>query len=497
MSLPYIRPRLFVATLLVSTACSAPEQRDYQDETPIEIPEAFTSADASAPLPSLERWWEDFGDPNLSQAVERVLDNNFDLAAAAARVRAAEAQARIAGADLQPGVGVGFNAGRQRQNFVGLPIPGGGSEVLSSTSSNFGLSLDVSWELDLWGKLDARAQAGAAELGVSTANYHGARLSLAGQAIKTWLALSEVRQQLEIAAARVESVAGSTETLRERFGNGRLQALDLRLSEVQLATARAAYSNYEQSLERVTRELEILLGEYPTGAMTGAAELPALPPASAAGLPSELLQRRPDLVAARETLRASDYRLYAARKELWPSLSLGVGAGRNSSELEDLLDNDFSVWSLLGNLTQPIFQGGRIDANIDLSEASVQANLAEYGQAILRAFLEVETVLATEQSLERKEQFYSVAAEHATSAQALAEERYFAGRGDILTMLSARTSAFDNQSAWLSARRERLEQRVDLYLAVGGGMLDTNNGGVSLPAISSNDNTASGAGDTK
>lgn len=423
-------------------------------------------------MPDLRGWWRDFGSDELNQVIERVLEHNFDLNAAAARLQIAAAQARIAGADRQPQVGVGLNGGRQRQNFVGLPVPGGGSNVLTTTNSNFGVSLDISWELDLWGKLDAQGKAGLADFERSAADFEAARLSLAGQAAKAWLALVEASGQLEIAEARVDSFRESTEVLRGRFSNGRATALDLRLSESQLASSRAALSSATQNIERVSRELELLMGEYPDGSRSATIELPIVPQAITTGLPSELLQRRPDLVAARERLRADDYRLFAARKQLWPSLSLGAGAGRTTASFEDLLDDDFSVWNLVGNLTQPIFQGDRLDANIDLADAQVRASLAEYGSAILNAFLEVEIVLAIEEATAMKELEFELAAINAGEAQELAEERYFAGREDILTMISSRNTTYDNRSAWLSAKRERLAQRVDLYLALGGGFRD-------------------------
>jgi outer membrane protein, multidrug efflux system len=474
MKLEFLQLRRAPLYLLAGLcACHAPQQRDYNGAPPIELPEDWSASEEDeGPLPSLQDWWQDFGDANLSRTVEEVLENNYDLLAAAARLDAAGAQARIAGAELWPTVGLGMSAGRRRQNFVGFPIPGGNEEVLSSTTTNYGVSLDVAWEIDLWGKLDARAKGAGADYAASAADFSGAQLSLAGQAIKTWLALCEARLQRDLAAERVSSFGTSTEILRERFRNGRVQALDLRLSEVQLARARATLSDFDLNLERVTRELQLLLGEYPSGALEAPAVLPPIPPQLPPGLPSELLQRRPDLVAARERLRANDYYLYAARKELWPTIGLGGSIGRNGEDLADIFDNSFSIWSLVGSIGQPIFQGGRLTANIDLEDAQVRATLADYAQAILRAFLEVETVLAIEDDLIVREEQLSIAAEDATDAEQLAEARYFAGRQDILTYLSARSSSFDNQSALISARRYRLEQRVDLYLALGGGYED-------------------------
>jgi NodT family efflux transporter outer membrane factor (OMF) lipoprotein len=457
------------SSLLWALACQVPEQRNYE-EVPLEVPATFAAdRDAAGAAPALDRWWRTFESAELAQVVDEILAHNHDVVAAAYRLRAAEAEARSAGAALWPAVGAAGDGGRQRQNFIGLPIPGGSAGVLSSTTSSYGVSLNVSWELDLWGKLDAREQAASADFAAGLANFHGLRLSLAGQAVKTWLALAEAGLQRDLAARRVASLERSAQVVRLRFAEGRAPALDLRLAEAELAAAEAQRSAQLLVLERVTRELEFLCGGYPAGALPAPAALPDLPAAVPTGLPSELLRRRPDLVAAEEKLRSSDLRLFAARKELWPSLSLTAGAGRRSAELGDLPDDDFSIWNLAGNLTLPIFQGGRLQAGIEAAQAEVQAVLAEYAQAILRAFLEVEIALAIEASLDDRERQLALAAERAGDARELAEERYRAGRSDILTVLTAERQAFSSESAWVGARRERLEQRVDLYLALGGG----------------------------
>ena len=464
-----IRPRALSIVLgCALAACSAPEQRDYA-EPPIEPPARFVadeSEEQAGPVPLA--WWTEFGDERLALLVEGVLENNHDLAAAAARVDQAAAQARIAGAALSPMVGAGGGFNRVRQNFIGLPIPGGGS-VLSTTSQNLGLSLDLSWELDLWGKLDAGARASAAELSATEAELRGARLSLAAQATKAWFAHAAVSLQLEVAEQRVESFTQTSRILRQRYADGRVDPLDYRLSESQLASAKAARDASLEALERVTRQLETLLGDYPGGLLEGPSELPALPSEVPVGLPSELLQRRPDLQAALERLRAADLRLYQARRDLWPSLSLTASGGRRSSELDDLARSSFDVWSLAGNLTQPIFQGGRLRAGVDLADARVRESLERYAQSTLLAFQEVEVALAVADHLDARVADLGEAARQASAGEQLAESRYRAGRHDILAVLTARRQSFDAETAWISARRERLDARVDLYLALGGG----------------------------
>lgn len=477
MRVPHASQRL-IATLLTALgcACQAPEPR-AADQVPVAAPAEWHAQDAAPGKVELEGWWRHFEDSRLDALVADVLANNHDLIAASARIDAARAQARVAGASLQPSVGVGGNGARRRQNFVGLPLPGGG--VLSSTSNTFGVSLDISWELDLWGKLDAHARAADADLAATTAQSHGVQLSLAGQAVKAWFALAEAKAQRELAERRVASFEQTTEVMRNRYRQGRIEALDMHLAEAQLSQAKAVRAAQRSVIERVSRQIEILAGGYPEGTLAPAAALPRLPDPVPAGLPSELLQRRPDLVAALEGLRASDYRLFEARKQLWPSLSLSASGGRSGAAVGDLLDGDFNVWSLVGNLTQPVFQGGRLRAGVDLADARVRESLANYSQAILTAFSEVEIALATERSLTLRESELADATRHAGKAEEIAEERYLAGRHDILSVLTARRQSFDNESAHLSVQRERLDRRVDLYLALGGGFGEPHDDGAS------------------
>ena len=466
-------PRLAVALTLAAAAlaCRAPTARDYA-EVPEQVPEDWQAEDENAIAGEpLDEWWTEFQDPRLDEAIGRVIAENHDLAAAAARVAAAAAQAVLAGAALYPTVGLSGAAARQRQNFVGFPI-GGGGDVLSTTTTTYGVSLDLSWELDLWGKLDARAEAATADWRATRADLRGARLSLTAQTAKTWFAYAEAKLQYELAVGRIASFTTTTEIMRARFRDGRIASLDLRLAESQLSSAKAVREFQRENLERVKRQLEILMGDYPAGQLEAPEDLPAMPGPVPIGLPSELLLRRPDLVASNERLRAADLRLFEARAELWPSLSLTAGAGRRSTDVADLFDADYSVWNLAGNLLQPLFQGGRLSAGVDLSDARVRESLATWAQATLRAFSEVEIALAVEGALAARQSQLEDAAGHAQAAEDLAEARYLEGRHDILAVLTARRQSFDADSALITARRQRLEARIDLYLALGGGFED-------------------------
>jgi NodT family efflux transporter outer membrane factor (OMF) lipoprotein len=462
-----MRAKLIPIVLLVSVGCvSAPK---VQEVDLVPTPETWTGAETPAGEIG-ERWWEDFGEPDLVQVVEIALTRNFDLQAAAARVDQAAAQARIAGADLMPTVNAGLNGQKRKQNFIGFPIPGAKpGEVLSTTITTYGVSLDVSWELDLWDRLGARARAGVADLQAATADFRGAQLSVAGQTMKAWFATAEANQQLALAEATVESFTRSTNQVRQRYEAGIRPSLDLRLSLANLAGAEALREQRRQQLDATTRQLEVLIGRYPGRELPVPTVLPDTPRPIPAGLPADLIARRPDLAAAERRLAASDERYKAARRDRLPRISLTAGAGTSTDSLSSLVNGDFSIWNLAFNVLQPVFQGGRLRAAQDQAEAMTDESLINYAGAALRAYSEVETALASEEFLAKRVADLATAAEQSRAAERLSEQRYDAGLEGFITVLESQRRALQADGEWISARRQRLENRVDLYLALGGG----------------------------
>ena len=456
---------LSLLLLLLTAGCaSAPPVHDFGLDAP--VPDQWTAA--STPAGDIgQTWWEDFGQPELNAAVQTALHRNYDLRAAAARVDQAQAQAKFAGADLQPQVQLGLGAARRKQNFIGFPFPGDG--VPSSTSTNLGVSLDVTWEVDLWGRLGARAGAALADYQLTAADFRGARLSIAGQTAKAWFTTAGAYQQVRLAEQTVDSFRSSTEQVRQRFLRGIRPPLDLRLSLANLAAAEALLELRREQLDRSVRQLEVLLGRYPGRDVTTPEQLPDTPGGIPAGLPSELIARRPDLAAAERRLAAADQRWLAARRDLYPRLSLTASGGTATRALVDLVDGDFGVWSLVANLVQPIFQGGRLRASVDRAESVSDEAVATYAGTALRAYAEVESTLAAENMLAERERYLTDAAQQSRAAERLAEDRYRRGLSDFITVLESQRRALNADSALIDARRVRLENRVDLYLALGGG----------------------------
>ena len=445
------------ATTLLLTACAT--SPDRSEPPAIDLPTAWSSQSFNtAPT----AWLADFKSPQLEALVLEALAQSPSLKATAARFAQSVAEARISGADLKPSLGLGLNGARQQINTFG-PNPTGGVIF-----ENYDLALDLRWEIDLWGRLRDQTSAAVARVEGYQADLDAARLSLAAQTTKGWLNLIEAQQQLALAESTAEAYRYNQSALESRFKLGLTEGFDLRRIHTQVASAEADAVSRQRALDQATRNLEVVLGRYPAGVLDVAITLPSLPPTIPAGLPADLIQRRPDLVAAERQLAATNRELRASKKNLLPQISLTASGGTSSQEFENLLDGDFGVWTLAGNLTQPIFQGGRIIANIDRSAALRDQAAANYCESALRAYLEVETTLAAEQFIRREQAKLAIAAEEATAAESLAWNRYRSGTGDFLTALDTRRTADAARGRLLSVANLFLQNRVDLYLALGG-----------------------------
>jgi len=465
---PFSTARSLLAALAFTLVVSCAHVPDREPGTDTPHPGQWQ---AGTPVPGDVRdvWWREFNDAHLNGFIAESLTNNYDLQAAAARVEIAQAEAAIAGADLFPSVGVGANAERSRRNYIGLPIPGGGDDPLTTHSTTYGLSLNTSWELDLWGRIRSGKRAAQAQVEASRDDLQDAQLSLAGQTAKTWLAVVEAREQVNVAQRTLESFTSSAEQIRDRYERGIRPPLDLRLALANVAGAEAALDLRQVAYERAVRQLDILVGRYPAGELQMDLVFPAMPGPVPAGLPSEMLVRRPDLRASEQRLRSADWRVAESKATLLPRLSLTASGGTTSEDLADLVSADFKVWTLAGNLAQPLFEGGRLRAGVRRANARAKAALAEYRSTVLLAFSEVESALVSESLLARREDSLNQAVEQSRAALNLAELRYGAGLDTIITVLEAQRRLFEAETQQVAIRRQRLENRVDLHLALGGG----------------------------
>ncbi len=414
------------------------------------------SRSAVAATSATTDWIASFGDPQLDSIVAEAMANNLDLRMADAGLQIAAQLARKAGAALYPWVSVNASAS-------GL----GGYEP-DTASNRSGISLDVSWEIDLWGRIRAGKASAGADFRAASADYEFARLSLAGQTAKAWFQTVESKLQVRLSESAVDLYRRNLQLAEVRFTAGLVSELDSHMAEFQLATEeeflRQARNGYEQGV----RALEVLLGRYPAAELETVDMLVAVPPPVAAGIPAQVLERRPDLVAAEERLAAAFHSIQVAEAARLPSITLTGSTGSASSELRDTFGAPNPFWSLAAGLLAPIFQAGNLQANVEIANAEQEAAVANYGQSALQAFSEVETALAQEDYLREALEFQEVAVREATAAARQASIQYDVGLIDFLSVIQIQDALVSAQSGLLSLENMRLANRVNLHLALGG-----------------------------
>ncbi len=443
---------LLAAALLAGCAQPPPEPEQVLD-----VPLPGQWSDENVRSGELQDWVADMGDPRLSDLINEALGGNFQLQAGLARLDQAIALARIEGSGRWPGVSILGDAARRDNNGPLDP------------SNSFSVVGAVNWELDIWGRVRAQARAAQADVEAAGEVYRGARLSLAISVAQSWYSAVNQRNQELLARETLDSFEANLTTVEERFQRGLSPALDLRLTRANVANARSTYHLQKRLTDAAVRRLEVLLGRYPSGTLELADTLPDLSSTVPSGVPSDLLLRRPDLIAAERDVYAASLRLRESKLSLLPSIDLTGRLGRASSELDDLLESSFDIWSLAGGITAPLFQGGRLRANVDRSQAQLAQALATYQDTALTAFREVESALVNETLLREQLAAVELSAKESIGAQQLAEERYQRGLVDIVTVLESQRRAFNARSSLLSIQNQILQNRLSLYLALGGG----------------------------
>ncbi|NCG09062.1 MAG: efflux transporter outer membrane subunit, partial [Verrucomicrobia bacterium] len=367
-------------------------------------------------------------------------------------------EAGISRAARLPDAGVGLQAQRQRTG------PTFGYNYLN----NYQLGINLSWELDLWGRLANEHQAARALVEASAADYEAARLSLVAQVSKSWFNLKEAHAQTQLSLKTARSYRKNLETLEARYERGLGDSLELRQLRTEVANAEATLQSRRRAAHQASRNLELVLGRYPAAELKANAQLPELAQPVPAGIPTELLERRPDLQAAKARVQAAEKTTRAKRKVWLPALSLTGSGGTASTEFENLLDSDFRIGSMLGNLTLPLFQGGRIKANVQRAESLLSQAEANYHNIALRAFLEVENALSAEHFLKVESEKLRRANTEASAAESLAWERYQNGTIEFINVLISQRAAAQARSRYINILNQRLQNRIDCLLALGG-----------------------------
>lgn len=402
-------------------------------------------------------WLAAFNDAQLDALVREALEYNPDLRVAAGRVDQAAGYAKLAGATLYPQVSV---------------MARGGGKMSSDSSGLQGGGLFLSWELDLWGRVRSEREAGRFRYESTVLDAEYARQSIAALVAKSWFLATEARLQKAIA----EDMARASERLvslamdRQRIGRG--DDYDVALARAGLQTYRDAVEQLELARVQALRALEALAGRYPAAAIEAPAHLAAKPAPVPAGIPSELLERRPDVVAAERRVAAAFYAVEESKAARLPRITLTASGTSVSSDLLVLMSHSNPVWGIGLGLLAPLFTGGALESQVEIRTAEQKIAVAEYGRIGARAFGEAENALSSEFTLDARRAVLREAVAENERALEFANVRYRVGSGDLRAVQQQQLALYAARTVLLRVESEQLVQRVNVYLALGGGWAD-------------------------
>ncbi|MEL6687240.1 MAG: efflux transporter outer membrane subunit [Pseudomonadota bacterium] len=472
---PHINRQVFnhmrKATLLVSAVAlaSCASVIDPVKSTEVNLDEVVPSQaswaeETSADLPRSD-WVESFNDENLTALVNRARSDNPSLIRAMSQLDLALAQKNISRSELYPSLdasssitrsegGVGFNAG--------------------TTSYNIGLS--TRWEVDVINRIRDQISSDGFGAEASAADLAALELSVVSRLATNWFSAIEAGLLVDLSADDIATQERSLRLTQRRFESGLTGSSDVRLARSAIANAQAVEQSRLQQRDATLRSVQIIVRDYPDANIALPDDLPALPAFTGAGTPERMLANRPDIIAAEKRIKQAGLDVDLARKALYPRLTLSGSAGDQAlNSLGDILDLKSLAFSLTESITAPIFQGGRLKSQVEAQRAQLAVQVENYVETVLTAYQEVENALDAEERLAAREAALRIARDEAVMAEERLELRYTEGLATILQLLDSQTRRLNAEGQLISARSERLANRVRLHVALGGG-------GYTLPA---------------
>ena len=468
-------PESLIVVAFLFFGCVAKSPPKVKRALELELPSSYQSK--LDVIDSDTNWIKEISkDGKLEKLIEEVLLNNWDFKKAATNVQRAAANAKISASKKYPKFSGGLGGARTERSFLGFPF-GGDQEssearprVSKSLFSSYGMSLDMNWEIDLWGRMRAGQEALIAEFEASSSELRGFKSSLAGQTAKIWFALLGAKEQEELAKRSLASFKKTQRMLRDAFDAGNGAASQIRLAASDVEVAVALLEQRKAQVRAAARQLEILLGRYPGGIIEASGGLPRMPPPPPPGIPSDLLNRRTDIIAAERRLAAADRRIKEAKLALFPQISLTGSRGTTSEKLRDLTDSAFGVWNLGGQAGQQFFRAGEVLANVKLRQIMKTEAYIDYQSEVLEALREVETCLDNEVILRNRWNALVLAEDNLIEAYKRSVEEYRGGIGTSTNLLLTQRQMLSVSSQVLEMRRIRLENRINLHLTLGGNI---------------------------
>ncbi len=452
---------LFVTCLFALSACVSTSSLDRTGEAKKAAKSSLPSTPSAwatvqqNPGDVKVGWIASFDDEVLSGLVYEAQSNNLDLKLAASNVDSARALSRQAASALSPQVNLQSGSSRS-----------GTREATGSSNQSIGLQ--AGWELDLWGRIRSGNQAAAQSVIAAEADYKFAQYSIAANVAQAYFAAIEAAQQLDIAQRSIDTLLETNRIVKVQYENGIGDKQNVALAEADLASAQDGLASSKGARRDAIRSLELLLGRYPEAELKVSKNLPGLPEAPPAGLPSDLLERRPDLIAAERRIAAAYNKVDQAKAARLPSVSLSGSLGGSSNSLGSLLDPGNVAWQAATSLLAPLFDGGLTKAQVDASTADQQAAIASYTKAALSAFGEVETSLDQNVVLRQRVKALTDTLNAAEEALRIANIQFKEGEIALIDVLSIQQRVFSARRNLISIKRAMLSQHVNLNLALGG-----------------------------
>jgi outer membrane protein, multidrug efflux system len=456
-----------------------------------QIPSQWSGSHRNGPV--APNWISTFGDPELTRIVEEGIVRNPDLKAAAARVEASRYAVRVAAASLYPRIamkGLGERQGQELHGDIdrGIEPPslggipgvdnGGGSALDTSVDSSsqrwvYGLGVGAAWEADVWGRVRSKKAAAQAESDALAADYEFARQSLAAAVARAYFSTIEASQQAANAQEILTYYGEALKLADVRKEQGHASDFDLAQIKARAASARDALYVAQAARAQAIRAIQVVTSHYPTGRLETRSTFPDQPRAVPAGLPSQLLERRPDVIAAERRFAAAFHRLNEARAARLPRFALSTTAGLGTAQLSGVGTLDAVTWSLAAGITQPIFFGGELKAAQDIRTAEQKAAAASYTGTALRAFEDVENALANDYYLGKREGALVDVVENSSTTVKLGGQQLEQGQIDTFTTLRLAGENLAAKIELTQIRASRLRERVNLHLALGGDFKGT------------------------
>ncbi|GAE50387.1 efflux transporter outer membrane subunit [Xanthomonas arboricola] len=452
-----------------------------------ELSTASTTADTASPEQAIDianiGWRQVFTDPALQQVIALALENNRDLRVAALNIEVARAQYRVERAALLPAVqGTGTASNARTPSELAIP---GQPQVFRTYSANIGVS---AYELDLFGRVRSLKEQALQQFLSTAEARRSTHISLVAEVATAYLTLAADQQLLQLAQSTLSSQGDSYRLQQRSFELGVASQLSLRQAQTTVETARVDVERYTAQVAQDRNALVLLVGTQvpaellpqalPDGASVDGNVLASVP----AGLPSQLLQRRPDILEAERNLRAANANIGAARAAFFPSISLTASTGSSSSSLSNLFDSGTRAWSFVPTLTLPIFNAGRNRANLDMAKANRDIEVAQYEKAIQSAFREVSDALAQRETLGRQLQAQQALVDATADSYRLSQARFERGVDSYLQALDAQRALYSAQQNLITTQLSRFTNLATFYKAMGGGWLQSADPAVATTA---------------